>query len=190
VLDIFEEKRQGPAARAHGEVSVTTTPTQYKKIKFGSHENIGYGRINLPELEMHTTSYMWQLDESIEIEMKREGLDFASAMKGLGNVIGTVASLYVMCDPRDIRAVPMLKSPFHRQATLFVYECYPGGVGFSEKLYEMHRDLLQAARDLIRTCPCEAGCPSCVGPVLEVGPLGKASTLRIIEKGLQGRHDL
>jgi DEAD/DEAH box helicase domain-containing protein len=98
--------------------------------------------------------------------------------------MGTVAALYVMCDPQDIRAVPMLKSPFHRQATIFVYECYPGGVGFSEKLYEMHRDLLEAARDLIRACPCEAGCPSCVGPALEVGPSGKLSTVRIIEKGL------
>jgi DEAD/DEAH box helicase domain-containing protein len=57
-------------------------------------------------------------------------------------------------------------------------------VGFSEKLYEMHGDLLEAARDLIRSCACESGCPSCVGPVLEVGDSGKSSTLRIIEKGM------
>jgi DEAD/DEAH box helicase domain-containing protein len=184
VLDMFQETAEGSATRAHGEVSVTTTPTQYKKIKFGSHENIGYGKITLPELEMHTTSYMWQLEETIESELKRDGLDFAAGMKGLGAVMGTVAALYVMCDPQDIRAVPMLKSPFHRQATIFIYECYPGGVGFSEKLYEMHRDLLEAARDLIRACPCDAGCPSCVGPALEVGPSGKLSTVRIIEKGM------
>lgn len=184
VLDIFAERVQGPCTRAHGEVSVTTTPTQYKKIKFGSHENVGFGKISLPEMEMHTTSYMWQLHESVECGLKRGGLDFASGMKGLGQVMGTVASLYVMCDLQDIRAVPMLKSPFHRQATLFVYECYPGGVGFSEKLYEMHGELLEAARDLIRSCPCEQGCPSCVGPVLEVGREGKMSTLHIIEEGL------
>ncbi len=186
LLDIFNEKRQGAAVRAHGEVSVTTTPTQYKKIKFGSHENIGYGRINLPELEMHTTAYMWRLEESIEAGLKREGLDFASGMKGLGAVLGTVAALYVMCDPQDIRAVPMLKSPFHRRATIFIYECYPGGVGFSEKLYEMHGELLEAARGLVRACPCEAGCPSCVGPAMELGPSGKLSTLRIIEMGMGG----
>lgn len=186
VLDVLDSSRQGRTVRAYGEISVTTTPTQYKKIKFGSHENVGYGRIYLPEMEMHTTSYLWQLDEAIETEMKQDGYDFAAAMKGLGNVMGTVASLSVMCDPHDIRAVPMLKSPFHRQATLFVYECYPGGVGFSEKLYEIHEGLLQAARDLIKTCPCEAGCPSCVGPALEVGPLGKASTVRLLEKGCEG----
>jgi len=90
----------------------------------------------------------------------------------------------VMSDPKDIRTVPMLKSPFHREPTLFIYDCYPGGVGFSEKFCELHFVLLQAARELIQACPCDSGCPSCVGPVLEVGELGKKSTLRLLELGL------
>ncbi len=185
VLDIFEKVDFANGEKTHGEISVITTPTLFKKIKFHTHENVGYGKISLPELELHTASYMWQLWDTFEVEVKQASLDFAAGMKGLGNVLGTIAPLYVMCDPKDIHAVPMLKSPFHRQATLFIYDGYPGGVGFSEKLYEIHDQLLRAGRELIQNCPCEAGCPSCVGPVLEVGELGKQSTLKILEIGLR-----
>jgi DEAD/DEAH box helicase domain-containing protein len=184
VLDVFEDLKQKQGRKAHGEVSVTTTPTMYKKIKFNTHENVGFGRIALPELDLHTTAYMWELDERLDTMLREAGLDFAAGMKGLGNVMGTIASLYLMCDPRDIRAVPMLKSPFHQRPTLFIYDCYPGGVGFSEKLYELHAQLLQAARDHIGQCACESGCPSCSGPVLEVGETGKQSTRRVLEIGL------
>ena len=186
VLEVFEKAPVARGNKAHGEVSVTTTPTMFKKIKFHTHENVGYGTIKLPELELHTTSYMWQIADEVEDTVKREELDFGAGMKGLANVMGTVAPIYVMCDPKDIRSIAMLRSPFHRQPTLFIYDSYPGGVGFSEKLYELHGTLLRAAYDLVRECSCEAGCPSCVGPVLEVGEKGKASTLRILELGLSG----
>jgi DEAD/DEAH box helicase domain-containing protein len=186
VLDIFEKEAEAAGHKAHGEVTVNTTPTMFKKIKFNTHENVGFGKIELPELEMHTTSYMWQIDDTVEAGIRSRGLDFGEGMKGLGNVMGTVAPLFVMCDPKDIHAVPMLKSPFHQQATLYIYDGYPGGVGFSDKLFEIHDRLLAAARDLIQKCSCEAGCPSCVGPVLEVGEMGKRSTLAILEMGIGG----
>lgn len=187
VLDVFEEEDLRWSRKSHGEVCVTTTPTLFKKIKFNTHENVGFGKISLPELEMHTTSYIWHIHANAEEEVKRLDLDFASGMKGLGNVTGTVACLYLMCDPRDVKVVPMLKSPFHHQAVLYIYDGYPSGVGFSEKLYELHFNLLDAAKNLILSCPCEKGCPSCVGPVLEVGETGKQSALRILEIGIRDR---
>jgi DEAD/DEAH box helicase domain-containing protein len=197
VLEIFQEGDYRSSRKAYGEVSVTTTPTQFKKIKFNTHENVGFGKILLPELEMHTTAYIWQLHPEVEDEVRGTGLDFASGIKGLGNVLGTLSPLYVMCDPQDIRVVPLLKSPFHKETALFVYDSYPGGVGLSEKLYELHDQLLGAARDLIRSCVCDAGCPSCVGPVLEVGPAGKQSTIKILDIALResmiapaGRNEL
>ena len=187
VLDVFEKTAGSKSQIAHGEVSVTTTPTVFKKIKFHTHENVGFGKISLPELELQTTSYMWKLHDCVEEELKGAGLDFSSGMKGLGNVIATVAPIYIMSDPKDIRTVPMLKSPFHKQATLFIYDSYPGGVGFSEKLYEIHHELLKSAGFLIRKCLCDAGCPSCVGPVLEVGEKGKQSTIKLIEIGIRDK---
>jgi DEAD/DEAH box helicase domain-containing protein len=76
--------------------------------------------------------------------------------------------------------VPQVKNPFTGQSTIFLYDSYPGGIGFSRKLYEMHRVLLEGSRDLIGACGCEDGCPACVGPAMEVGPGGKRHTLDLI----------
>ena len=193
VLDVFAEEKDESGQTSHGEISVTTTPTMFKKIKFNTHENVGFGTISLPEMEMHTTAYMWQLHGHTEKEIRQAGFDFAAGMRGLGSVMGTVASLFLMCAPRDITTVPMIKSPFHREAALYIYDSYPGGVGFSEKLYELHDELLRAARDLVQQCSCPSGCPSCVGPALETGESAKQATLRILEAGLadaRGPHRL
>jgi DEAD/DEAH box helicase domain-containing protein len=85
-----------------------------------------------------------------------------------------------MCDPRDLGVLPQVKNPFTGKSTIFLYESYPGGIGFSKKLYEMHTTLLDAARELIKACACVEGCPSCVGPALQVGPDGKQHTLELV----------
>ena len=63
---------------------------------------------------------------------------------------------------------------------VFVYDNYPGGIGLSEPLFTMRQALLAKTRDLIASCPCESGCPSCVGPLGEVGPLAKTVALDIL----------
>ncbi len=63
---------------------------------------------------------------------------------------------------------------------IFVYDNYPGGIGLSEPLFTMRQALLAKTRDLIASCPCESGCPSCVGPLGEVGPLAKTVALDIL----------
>ena len=91
-----------------------------------------------------------------------------------------MAPLYLMCDPRDLGVVPQVKNPFTGQSTVFLYESYPGGIGFSKKLFEMHSQLLEAASELIGACACVEGCPSCVGPAMEVGSDGKKHTLELV----------
>jgi DEAD/DEAH box helicase domain-containing protein len=89
-----------------------------------------------------------------------------------------------MCDPQDIRAVSEVRSPFTSKPTIYIYDNYPGGVGFSEKMFELRQPLLQAAQELILGCGCEKGCPSCVGPIDEVGIKGKESALLILREAL------
>ena len=90
-----------------------------------------------------------------------------------------VAPVQVMCDVNDIRAEAMLRAPFTQCPTIFLYEVYPGGVGFSDKLFTHHKQLLEAAASLIAGCGCTEGCPSCVGPALEVGEHGKNGALKL-----------
>ena len=181
VLDVFDNSEVKGGAKAYGEVSVITVATKYKKIKFHTHENIGMGPIHLPELEMHTTSYWLEFEENTATLLKISEAELGDALKALANVLGNVAPFYIMADPGDLQTVPMIKATFSKKPTIYIYDVYPGGVGFSRKLFYVHDDLLKAAKQLILECPCKSGCPSCIGPALEIGELGKESSLKLLE---------
>jgi DEAD/DEAH box helicase domain-containing protein len=184
VLDDFETQTVPGSSKGHGEVSVTTLATLFKKIKFGTHENVGSGRIHLPEMTMHTTAYWWEFDEELKDRLQMTDANLGDGLKAVGRVLENVVPLWVMTDPMDLRTVPMLRAPFSSKPTVYVYEHTPGGVGYSKKIFGLHDRILEAARDLIRSCGCAGGCPSCVGPLLEVGSKGKQSALRILEAGM------
>ncbi len=161
----------------------------YKKVKFYTHETLGFGEINLPSEEMQTTAYWIALNsevvESLKFSKDKDiSFDLGSGLLALSNVLINVAPLYIMCDPQDIRTVPEICSPITGKPTIYIYDNYPGGVGFSEKMFSLHNTLLNAAQELIITCGCEKGCPSCVGPIDEVGIKGKESALLILKEAL------
>jgi DEAD/DEAH box helicase domain-containing protein len=171
--------QQSDAPRNYGDVMVSAQPTIYKKIKLGTHENVGWGKIHLPEQELHTTAYWLCIPPVVADNMPGKNA-LQAGLVGLANVLSQMAPLYLMCDPRDLGVVPQVKNPFTGQSTVFLYESYPGGIGFSKKLFEMHSQLLEAASELIGACACVEGCPSCVGPAMEVGPDGKKHTLDLV----------
>ncbi|HHV60145.1 MAG TPA: DEAD/DEAH box helicase [Clostridiaceae bacterium] len=185
VLDVFKEEKNGDVLRSSGEVMVTSKVNMFKKIKFHTHENIGYGPVRLPELEMHTSSYWVGLPSDMQNYMSRE--EAQNGLLGLSNILANCAPIYLMCDPADINVVPQVRSTFTQRPTVYIYDSYPGGVGFSEKLYELHSELFKTARGLIEKCGCEAGCPSCVGPLNEFSGDAnpKKTTLRLIDIVLQ-----
>jgi DEAD/DEAH box helicase domain-containing protein len=176
VLEVMSSEGRG---RAHGEVAVTYLPTIFKKIKFDTHENIGWGRIHLPEDTMHTRAYWLWFSRSIADNLPSAELE--TGLSGLAAVLGNLAPLYLMCDPRDLRVFSELRAPFTEAPTIFLYDSIPGGIGFSSRLYEMHDTLLRGAAELVVTCPCDFGCPSCVGPRYEGGPSAKLLTLRMVD---------
>jgi DEAD/DEAH box helicase domain-containing protein len=164
VLDVFREGDDGRVHRSSGEVSVTSLVTMFKKIKLHTHENIGSGPVTLPELEMHTTAYWVSLPGEIP-GMSQS--DVQNGLLGISNVLANAAPIYLMCDPRDIRVVHQVRAPFTQRPTVYIYDNYPGGVGFSDKLYELHGELFETAAGMIEHCGCSSGCPSCVGPLNE-----------------------
>ncbi|RMF60681.1 MAG: DEAD/DEAH box helicase [Calditrichaeota bacterium] len=180
VLDVIEEQEIPDGKKGYGEVNANWQTTKYKKLKFESHENIGFGKVELPELEMHTTAYWWELSPEAAEKLDLSKANLGDGLKAAANALGTVAAVHLMCDPRDLRAVPMVRAPVTQRPTIYIYDNHPGGVGFSLKLFHLHDDLKRAARELIEGCGCEEGCPSCVGPVLEVGEKGKESALALL----------
>ena len=178
VLDTFSTPEQGGGlSRNHGELKITALASMFKKIRFHTHENIGSGPIHLPEQTLHTTGYWITVDEDLWHTLGRETLE--AGLQGMAHTLRHVASLRLMCDPRDLGAVAEVRSVTTRLPTVTVYEMYPGGVGYSARMYELHRDLLEQGAALVHDCPCLAGCPSCVGP-LHLVEGAKEACLRLL----------
>jgi DEAD/DEAH box helicase domain-containing protein len=187
-VKILEEFDQRPVQRAracHGEVRVNRQIVGFKKVKFYTLENVGAGNLSIPEQEMHTTS--WWMHFPADFLGQMEGYspaERANGLAGLGNALKAVAAMLVMCDPRDIGTSlteEIAGGLAAWEPNLYLYDTYPGGIGQSLPLFDQTKRLLAGARDLIRACGCESGCPSCVGPVGEVGDRGKEASLRILE---------
>jgi DEAD/DEAH box helicase domain-containing protein len=105
-----------------------------------------------------------------------------SGLAGLGFVLGNLAPLFLMCDTRDLGVhTDPAWSAADGQPSVVLYDLVPAGIGFSQKLFEIHDELTQRALELVNECPCEDGCPSCVGPGGENGLGGKAETLAILK---------
>jgi DEAD/DEAH box helicase domain-containing protein len=108
-----------------------------------------------------------------------------------------VAQLLLMCDGHDIGlsvdggsldrrtrtgGAATVPDGVATEPNVFIYDNYPGGIGFSRPLFDMHGLLLERTRDLIASCPCASGCPSCVGPEGNTGPRAKAVASAILDR--------
>jgi len=205
VLEIAEEEQiAGPAARAHGDVLVRSQVVGFKKIKFFTNENIGAGKLELPENEMHTTAFWITLERKFLGELPYALSDRQNGILGLLYAMASMATLLLMCDGRDLGtavgerpASPGIETEWQEfsaamanpaemkeffEPNLYLYDAYPGGIGFSEPLFRVHDILLRRTRELIVGCPCENGCPSCVGPAGEKCEKTKEAALAILER--------
>jgi DEAD/DEAH box helicase domain-containing protein len=176
------------AVRSHGEVHVVSRVVGFKKIKFYTNENVGAGDLHLPEQPMHTTAYWLTIPREMLQQLPGTNEERRDGIAGLAYAMRNVAQLLLMCDRRDVGLsvntdALSTAADAAAQATdprVFVYDNYPGGIGFSRPLFEMHGALLSATATLIGDCPCEVGCPSCVGPIGDVGPRAKQMALRLL----------
>jgi DEAD/DEAH box helicase domain-containing protein len=144
-------------------VHVVSRVVGFKKIKFYTNENIGAGELDLPEQNMHTTSYWLRVPAELMAALPYSTDDRRDGIAGIAFAMHNIAPLLLMSDQGDIGV------SIDRE-TIFLYDNYPGGIGFSEPLFSMHDELLSRTRELIDECPCQSGCPSCVGPEGSTGP--------------------
>jgi DEAD/DEAH box helicase domain-containing protein len=183
-LTAEEERPFSFGSLAVGEVGLVSKVTVYKKIKLGTHENVGAGRVHLPEMEMHTTSFWWELPDDLVDGMAAEGRDLGDALKGLAHLLGRVAPVFVMADPSDLHATAMVRSPFTDRPTLYIYDAFPGGVGFSRRIFDQFEEICAAALSHARGCPCGVGCPSCVGAPVESGSTARDGAALLLARAV------
>jgi len=209
-------------SHAHGDVLVRSQVVGFKKLKFFTNENIGAGDLQLPENEMHTTSYWITIKRPLLESLPYSISERQSGMFGLLHALESVATLLVMCDQQDLGTAIGERPPdpadsgshgrgpvgltqefgsvegFARtplkdwasartgkeffEPNLYLYDAYPGGIGFSEPLFRAHYHLVQKTRELISGCECEDGCPSCIGPAGGLAPRAKEAALAILDR--------
>jgi DEAD/DEAH box helicase domain-containing protein len=203
VLEIAEEEGiPGPAARAHGDVLVRSQVVGFKKIKFFTNENVGSGKLELPENETHTTAFWVTLGHELLAQLPFTLSERQSGIFGLLYALGSMATLLLMCDRRDLGTAAGERPPSAAseidwekfaeprasettvffEPNLYLYDAYPGGIGFSEPLYGICNALFERTHELVSACPCENGCPSCVGPAGDKSERSKEVALAILER--------
>ena len=165
---------------ALGEVKVTTLVTMFKKIRFDTHETLGFGHVRLPETDMHTTAMWWTLPDSLCARFESDTLK--NGMLAITNLLRIVAPLYLMCAPQDVAVLYQVKSPITDRPTVILYDNCPGGVGLAHKAYSMQKLLLEKALQIVTDCACTQGCPSCAGPVGEIGTDGKQTAMTLLKE--------
>jgi DEAD/DEAH box helicase domain-containing protein len=212
ILDVFQSDvgdmsaEAGCGRRSHGDVHVVSRVVGFKKIKFHTNENIGSGELDLPEQQMHTTAYWLTLPRDMMTALPFGADDRRDGVIGLSFAMRQVAQLMLMCDRQDIgisigtgeaadsdairagdgtggrSGSGQRRAADFDEPRVFIYDNYPGGIGFSEPLFGMHDQLLAETRALISSCTCDHGCPTCVGPIGESGPLAKQVALMLLDR--------
>ncbi len=187
IINEFDRAELPESARAlHGEVRVNRQIVGFKKVKFYTMENVGAGNLSTPEQEMHTTSFWLHFSEGFLARFPDlTPTEKQNGLVGLGHALRAVAALLLMCDPRDLGVTlteDSTEPSRDYRPNLYLYDNYPGGIGGSQPLFKMQDRLLRATAELIAGCPCEHGCPSCVGPIGEVGEKGKEVAQRVLRE--------
>lgn len=203
VLDRFQAEA-APALRAEqGELLVAEQVVGFKKIRFETMENVGSGVVELPQQEMQTAGLWLTIAPAVLAAISPRREELVDGLRGLTHLLHHLAPLFIMCDPRDLGswlgdAAPregrrvltreasrarLLEAPTF-EPTLYLYDNHPGGIGLTERLFALLRPLLARALEVLEACPCLGGCPSCVGPVNEVGrqakPIARAILGRLL----------
>jgi DEAD/DEAH box helicase domain-containing protein len=195
VIERTETAALGRLQAGLGEVKVVERVTGYKKIKFFTHENAGYGDVHLPEMQLHTTSFWLTVPEALIESLAVPRALAIDALRGIGAALELVAALALMCDPRDLgrtlgdggdgERLPAGRAPLCGRTggfdpTLFLFDAVPGGVGLAPRIFELRDELLGRARRLIESCGCRGGCPACIGPA-EAPGARKPAALALFE---------
>ena len=144
-----------------GDTTVTSIVTAFKKVKFHTSESIGYENLNLPQQVLETTAFWLVPAPAAFAKARQHELVPEEGLLGIANVLVNVMSLYAMCDISDIGAV--VDASNLGKYAIFIYDYYPGGIGYAARGYKMIEEIISATLKVISECECRDGCPSCVG---------------------------
>jgi DEAD/DEAH box helicase domain-containing protein len=199
ILRRLDDRDDGRAQLEQGEVLVAEKVVGFKKIKMGTLENVGSGEVELPQQEMQTTSVWLTVSGELLSRVSSSRDELIDGLRGITYLLHHLSPFFLLCDVRDLGAwlgdttpaatgaVATRDSMRRRlleaerfQPTIYLYDAHAGGIGLAERLFEVFPDLLLRALETLDQCACRSGCPSCVGPVNEVGRRAKLTARALL----------
>ncbi len=201
ILQRFGKQATPGLTAESGEVLVAEKVVGFKKIKLGTMENVGSGEVELPQQEMQTTSVWLALDPALLAEISPRRDDLVDGLRALSHLLHSLAPIFLLCDIRDVGAWLGDGSPAQAgqvvtretmrtqlvqgetfTPTIYLYDNQPGGIGLAERIFEVLPELLARGLETLEACGCRSGCPSCAGPVNEVGRQAKPVALALLRR--------
>jgi len=199
ILQRFEARRHPAYLAEQGEVLVAEKVVGFKKIKMGTLENVGSGEVDLPQQEKQTTSAWLTVPPDTLARVSRSREEIIDGLRAVTYLLHHLAPIFLLCDIRDLgswlgdttpaesgvvatreSAKTRLMSAAEFNPTIYLYDAHAGGIGLAERVYEILPDLLARGLETLEACACAFGCPSCVGPVNEVGRRAKATAATLL----------
>ncbi len=161
VIDTQKEVSFRGGQKYLGTVDVTWRTVAFKKIKYHTLEVVGQDALDLPPQTIRTMGLWATFPDHAYTALKQAGHRPPEALVGVRNLLLVTLPMLAMCDRRDISGC--VDSANLGRLAMFLYDRYHGGVGYTKLGFEHFHDLLTVCLELVRDCPCEGGCPSCVG---------------------------
>src|SRR2546421_663994 len=201
ILQRFEGREQAGSVAEQGEVLVAEKVVGFKKIKLGTMENVGSGEVELPQQEKQTTSAWLTVAPATLARVSPSREELIDGLRAVTYLLHHLAPIFLLCDVRDLGSWLGDTTPAETGAvatreatkarlmnaaefnpTIYLYDSHAGGIGLAERVFEILPDLLRRGLETLAACPCAFGCPSCVGPVNEVGRRAKATAAKLLRE--------
>jgi DEAD/DEAH box helicase domain-containing protein len=199
ILQRLTEASQPAYLAEQGEVLVAEKVVGFKKIKMGTLENVGSGEVELPQQEKQTTAAWITVTPEVLTRVSPSREELIDGLRAVTYLLHHLAPIFLLCDIRDLgswlgdttpvtsgvaatreSAKRRLMEAEHFNPTIYLYDSHAGGIGLAEHVFEILPDLLRRGLDTLASCACQVGCPSCVGPVNEVGRRAKATARALL----------
>ncbi|WP_275002001.1 DEAD/DEAH box helicase [Promicromonospora iranensis] len=180
----------GPITWGLGPVEVTSQVVSFQRRRIPDMQVLGTEQLELPEHTLGTVAVWWSVPEFVLRAADITPEQAPGALHAAEHASIGLLPLLATCDRWDLGGVSTELHPDTGEATVFVYDAYPGGAGFAERAYDLGATWLRATRDAIAACPCADGCPACVqSPKCGSynAPLDKAAAVRLLDAVLS--HD-
>ena len=185
IIKTIENKKEKMLQIFYGDLEVTSQIYGYQKRRHFTNDLISEEPLDLPKMIFETKGFWFNINEEIKREILKSGLDFNGAIHALEHLLIGIFPLIAICDRRDLGGLSHPIHPDTDKPTIFIYDAYPGGIGFSKKGFDYIEKLLSYGYDVIKNCKCEEGCPSCIySPKCgnKNKPLDKKGAILILEK--------